>query len=148
MKKSLLICILLMVSVASFAQKLSADKIIGVWQSVDSDTKLKFEFYKSGDKYFGKLLFASNMYEADGKTIKKDFKNPDKKLRDRSRYGITNITNLTYNEGEYSGGNLYNPDEGRNYRIKAKLKNENEMEFRGYVGISLLGKTMKFKKVK
>lgn len=148
MKKSLLIVILLMVSIASFAQKLPADKIIGVWQSIDSDTQLKFEFYKSGDKYFGKLLFASNMYEADGKTIKKDFKNPDKKLRNRSRYGITNITNLTYDEGEYTGGNLYNPEEGSNYRVKAKLKNENEMEFRGYIGISLLGKTMKFKKVK
>lgn len=147
MKQSLLTVVLFVVSIASFAQKLPADKIIGEWQSTGSDTKLKFEFYKYGDKYFGKLLFASNMYETDGKTIKKDFKNPDKKLRDRSRYGITNVTNLTYDEGEYLGGSLYNPEEGRSYRVKAKLKNENEIEFRGYVGISLLGKTMKFKKV-
>lgn len=139
---------MLFFSVSTFAQKFSADKILGIWESVDTNPKLKFEFYKSGDKYFGKLLYASNMYESDGKTIKKDFKNPDKTLKSRSRYGITNITDLMYENGEYTGGNLYNPEEGRNYNVKAKLKTINELDFRGYVGISLLGKTMKFKRIK
>jgi uncharacterized protein (DUF2147 family) len=147
MKKLLFTVIMLYVSFVSFAQS-AADKIIGVWESVDSDPRLKFEFYKSGGKYFGKLLYASNMFEADGKTPKKDDKNPDKNLRSRSRYGITNITNLSYEDGEYTGGNLYNPSEGRSYRLKAKLKGENELDFRGYVGFSLLGKTMKFKRVR
>lgn len=148
MKNLFFIAAMLFASITTFAQQLPADKIIGVWESVDADTKLKFEFYQSGEKYAGKLLFASNMYEADGKTIKKDDKNPDKNLRSRSRYGITNITNLSYEDGEYTGGNLYNPAEGRNYRVKAKLRNENEMDFRGYIGISLMGKTMRFKRVK
>lgn len=147
MKKLIIVATLLLVSVAIFAQTLPADKIIGIWESVDSDPKLKFEFYKSGDKYFGKLLYASNMFEEDGKTPKKDFKNPDKNLRSRSRYGITNITNLSYENGEYTGGNLYNPSEGRNYSVKATLKSKNEMDFRGYVGFSLFGKTMKLKQV-
>lgn len=131
----------------SFAQ-MPADKITGIWESVDSDVRLKFEFYRSGGKYFGKLLYASDMFEADGKTPKKDDKNPDKKLRGRSRYGITNITNLSYEDGAYTGGDLYNPSEGRHYRVKAKLISEHEMDFRGYIGFSLLGKTMKFKRVR
>ncbi len=147
MKKTLFTAVMLLVSFASFAQ-LAADKIIGVWESIDSDPRLKFEFYKSGGKYFGKLLYASDMFEADGKTPKKDDKNPDKNLRSRSRYGITNITNLSYEDGEYTRGNLYNPSEGRNYRVKAKLTSENELDFRGYIGFSLLGKTMKFKRVR
>jgi len=147
MKRSLLTALMLFLSIVSFAQ-IAADKIIGVWESLDSDPKLKFEFYKSGEKYIGKLLYASNMFEADGKTPKKDDKNPNKSLRGRSRYGITNITNLSYEEGEYTGGNLYNPSEGRNYRVKAKLISENELDFRGYIGFSLLGKTMKFKRVR
>lgn len=147
MKRSLLTALMLFLSILSFAQ-IAADKITGVWESLDSDPKLKFEFYKSGEKYFGKLLYASNMFEADGKTPKKDDKNPDKSLSGRSRYGITNITNLSYEEGEYTGGNLYNPSEGRNYRVKAKLISENELDFRGYIGFSLLGKTMKFKRVR
>ncbi len=147
MKRLLILTAMLVLSAASFAQKLPADKIIGVWESVDSEVKLRFEFYQSEGKYFGKLLYASNMFEADGKTPKKDFKNPDEKLRGRSRYGITNITNLSYKDGEYIDGNLYNPQEGRNYIVKARLRNANEMDFRGYLGISLLGKTMRFKRI-
>ena len=147
MKKLLFILLLAASSFESFAQKLDANKIIGIWESVDSDVQLKFDIYQSGDKYFGKLLWASNMYETDGKTPKKDFKNPDKSLQNRSRKGIVNITNLKHDDGEYTGGKLYNPSDGNTYSLKAKLKSINQLEFRGYMGVSLLGKTMKFKRI-
>lgn len=146
MKKLLLAVAVLLISVAGFTQQ-PADKILGTWESVDGDVKLKFEMYKSGDKYFGKLLWASNMYEADGVTSKKDNKNPDKKLQSRERKGITNITNLKYEDGEYTGGKLYNPTNGSTYSLSAKLKSADELNFRGYMGVSALGKTMKFKRV-
>lgn len=146
MKRIFSLLIVLFLASVSFAQ-LHTDKIIGVWESEASDPKLKFEFFKSGSQYFGKLLFASSMFEEDGKTIKKDFKNPDKSLQSRSRYGIINVTNLTFEDGEYTGGELYNPETGSTYSLKVKLKSETEMEFRGYMGISLLGKTVKFKRV-
>jgi len=57
------------------------------------------------------------------------------------------VTNLTYDDGEYTGGKLYNPDDGRTYSLKAKLKSINQLEFRGYLGISLLGQTMKFNRI-
>lgn len=147
MKKIFFAVILHLLSIISFTQSLPADKIQGIWESVDSEVKLKFEIYKSGDSYFGKLLYASTMYEADGKTPKKGFKNPDKNLRDRSRQNIVNVTNLTYKDGEYTGGKLYNPDDGSFYSLKAKLKTADQLVFRGYMGISLLGKTMKLKRV-
>ncbi|MBL7719101.1 MAG: DUF2147 domain-containing protein [Flavipsychrobacter sp.] len=147
MRKCVIAALALLISAASLAQGLPADKIIGTWESVDASPRLRFEFYKQGSKYLGRLLYASNMYEADGKTPKRDHKNPDPKLRSRSRYGITNITGLEYEEGEYTGGTLYNPEEGRTYSVKAKLKNADELDFRGYVGISLLGKTMKFRRI-
>ena len=130
-----------------FSQQLPAKNIIGIWESVDGEVGLKFEIYQSGDQFFGKLLWASTMYEADGKTPKKDFKNPDKNLKNRSRKNIVNITNLKFKNGEYTDGKLYNPDDGNFYSLKAKLKNNNELDFRGFMGVSLLGKTMKFKRV-
>lgn len=138
---------MILISSLSFAQKLSADKIIGNWQSIDDDVKLKFEIFQQNGKYFGKLLWASNMFEADGKTPKKDLKNPDAKLRNRSRQNIINITNLTFDDGEYSGGKLYNPSDGNSYSLKAKLTDINNLQFRGYMGVSLLGKTMKFRRI-
>jgi len=147
MRNLLFTTALIWMAFAASAQNLPADKIIGVWFSEDSDVKLKFEIYRSEGKYFGKLLWASTMFEADGKTPKKDPKNPDKNLRNRSRQNIVNLRDLRYYQGEYEGGTLYNPDDGRTYNVKAKLKSANELEFRGYVGISLLGRTRQFKRI-
>lgn len=146
MKKILFATYMLLFSLVSFAQQ-PVDKIIGNWESIDGEVKLKFEIFAQDGKYFGKLLWASNMYEADGKTPKKDFKNPNKSLQSRSRKGIVNITNLKYYDNKYSDGELYNPSDGNTYSLNAKLKNANELHFRGYLGISLLGKTMKFKRI-
>ena len=146
MKKVFFAGLLLFLSVVSFAQQ-PADKIIGQWESIDGDVKLKFDIFKQDGKYFGKLLWASNMFESDGKTSKKDSNNPDKSLQNRPRQGIINVTNLKYDDGQYEGGKLYNPSDGNSYSLNAKLKTENELHFRGYLGISLLGKTMKFKRI-
>lgn len=146
MKRLFFSTLVLLISIVSFAQQ-PADKIIGKWESIDGEVKLKFDIFKKDGKYFGKLLWASNMFEADGKTSKKDNNNPDKSLKSRYRQGIVNITNLKYEKGAYSGGKLYNPSDGDTYSLNAKLKTENELHFRGYLGISLLGKTMKFKRM-
>lgn len=146
MKNIFLATGMLLVSIVSFAQQ-PADKIIGKWESTDGDVKLKFDIFKQDGKYFGKLLWVSNMFEADGRTPKKDSNNPNKSLKNRSRQGIVNITNLQYEKGEYTGGKLYNPSDGDTYSLNAKLKSENELHFRGYIGFSILGKTMKFKRV-
>lgn len=146
MKNLILATLFLLLSVENFAQQ-PADKIIGQWESVDGDIKLKFDIFKQDGKYFGKLLWASNMFETDGKTPKKDFNNPDDKLKKRSRKDIVNVTNLQYKNGEYTRGKLYNPTDGDTYSLNAKLKSADELHFQGYLGISLLGKTMKFKRI-
>ncbi|QEC43797.1 DUF2147 domain-containing protein [Pseudobacter ginsenosidimutans] len=146
MRKIILAIIILVIGLTGFTQQ-PADKIIGQWESIDGEVKLKFEIFKQDGKYFGKLLWASNMFEIDSKIPKKDNNNPNKSLRDRSRQGIVNITNLKFEKGEYSGGKLYNPEDGDIYSLNAKLRTENELHFRGYLGISLLGKTMKFKRI-
>jgi uncharacterized protein (DUF2147 family) len=147
MKKIVFLTLMLLAAIGSYAQKLPADAITGMWASEDSDVQLRFDIFRSGTGYSGKLLWASTMFEADGKTPKKDFKNPDKSLRSRSRQNIVNITGLIYKDSEYVSGKLYNPDDGRTYSLKAKLKSKDQLEFRGYVGISLLGQTMRFKRM-
>ncbi len=146
MRKLVFAVLLPLFSVATFAQQ-PAHKILGTWESIDGDVKLRFEIFEKDKKYFGKLLWASNIYEADGVTVKKDGNNPDKNLQSRYRKGIINITNLKYYEGEYIGGKLYNPSNGSTYRLSAKLQSEDELNFRGYVGVPDLGKTMKFKRL-
>ncbi len=146
--RPLLLPILLLIAHAADARSTEADKINGIWLSEGGEVQLKFEIFRSNDKYYGKLLYASTMYEADGTTPKKDFKNPDAKLRTRSRLKIQNLNGLQYVDGSYTDGTLYNPDDGRTYSLNAELKSADHLEFRGYIGFSLFGKTMTFKRVK
>lgn len=144
MKKSIFATLLLLVSIASFAQKFSADKIVGVWQCQD----YKIEVFKSGSTYSAKLLWSKDMFEADGKTPKKDSKNPDAKLKSRSVQGLTHITALVYEDGEYIDGKLYSVQDGNTYSLKGKLKTADELETRGYKGVPMLGKTFKWKRIR
>lgn len=144
MKKAILAVTLLLVSVASFAQKTSPDNIVGIWQCED----YKIEVFKSGGSYSAKLLWSKDMFEADGKTPKKDSKNPNEKLRDRSIQGIVHISALVFKDDEYVDGKLYSVQDGNTYSLKAKLKSINELETRGYKGIPMIGKTFKWKRVK
>lgn len=144
-KRTFFTGLLLLMVTAVMAQGIPADKIAGVWLTEDKD--LKIEIFKTGDTYSGKLLWAKDMFEADGKTPKKDTENPDKKLRGRSRQGIVNITGLTYTDGAYTSGELYSPKDGDTYSLKAVLKTVNNLEVRGYKGVSLLGKTIKWTRI-
>ncbi|WP_449387558.1 DUF2147 domain-containing protein [Chryseobacterium lineare] len=143
MKKTILALFTMLLSLASFAQKLPADQIIGVWKCDD----YKIELFKVGNTYSAKLLWSKEMFEADGKTSKKDIKNPDEKLRNRSVQGLTHITGLVYKDGEYVDGKLYSIQDGNTYSLKGKLKSSNDLETRGYKGIPMVGKSFKWKRV-
>ena len=134
---------ILLVSANTFAQKFAPEQIIGVWKSED----YKIEFFKDGDSYAAKLLWSKDMFEADGKTSKKDDNNPDESLRDRPRQGITHITGLVYDDGEYLNGKLYSVQDGNTYGFKAELNEVDKLETRGYKGVAMLGKTVHWTRV-
>ncbi|WP_062160316.1 DUF2147 domain-containing protein [Chryseobacterium sp. IHB B 17019] len=143
MKKSILAVFALLFSMVSFAQKPSKDQITGVWKCDD----YKIEVFRAGNTYSAKLLWSKDMFEADGKTSKKDVKNPNEKLRNRSVQGLTHITDLVYKDGEYVDGKLYSVQDGNTYSLKGKLTGPNDLETRGYKGIPLVGKSFKWKRV-
>jgi len=143
MKKTILAVFTLLLSLASFAQKLPADQILGIWKCDD----YKIEVYKTGNTYSAKLLWSKEMFEADGKTPKKDVKNPNEKLRSRSVQGLTHITGLAFKDDEYVDGKLYSVQDGNTYSIKGELKSANNLETRGYKGIPLMGKSFKWMRV-
>ena len=121
---------------AVFAQ--SPDVVKGIWLNDDKDAKV--EIYRSGDKYFGKIIWTTNLYEADGKTLKTDSKNSNEQLRSRTILNMVILSGFTYNDGEWAGGEIYDPKSGKTYKSKMKVKGNN-LEVRGYVGSPMFGKT-------
>ncbi|BDD09617.1 hypothetical protein FUAX_20490 [Fulvitalea axinellae] len=123
---------------SSFAA--GTDPLIGVWYNQDKDAKI--EIYKCGEKFCGKIVWLKNPKDDAGKE-KLDTKNPDKDLRSKPIMGINLLKGFTAEgDGEYEGGTIYNPKEGKTYSCELKLKKAGkQLKVRGYIGISLIGKT-------
>ena len=137
MKKTIMLTALVFTFfTAVFAQ--NGDGIKGVWINESKDVKV--EIYRAGDKYFGKVVWGKDIYEADGKTLKRDNKNSNETLRNRSILNLVILSGYTYDEGEWTGGEIYDPKSGKTYDSKIKLKGGN-LEIRGYVGSPMFGKT-------
>lgn len=142
MKYIKLITILLLIVTKVNAQ--NANDIIGKWESNEDGNHSRLEFFRNGNEYNAKILWDDKIVEKDGKTSKKDTNNPNEKFRTRNIIGITNLTKLKYaKNGEYIGGRIYNALNGQTYNCKVWIK-DGELYLRGYFGVSLLGKTVKF----
>lgn len=130
--KNLLLSILFItISTVSFAQS-SADKIIGRWLNAEQDAAI--EIYKSGSKYEGKLVWLKR-----GNNVADD-NNPNATLKSRKLYQLDILKNFTFDQTEWNNGTIYDPKTGKTYSCKMWLEN-NSLNIRGYVGISLLGRT-------
>lgn len=146
MKKIYLALTLLVLTISNaVAQNTPSDKIVGVWLSQEKDGKI--EIYKSGNHYSGKLIWGKTMYEADGKTSKKDVKNKNEKLRSRNLKDLIMLKDFEYNDGVWDGGEIYDAYSGKTYSCTMKLEN-GKLNIRGYIGISLLGRTAIWERVK
>lgn len=117
-----------------FAQQ--ADDVKGTWVNENKDVKV--EFSRTGDQFNGKITWSANMYEADGKTLKKDVNNGKEELRNRTLFNLVIFSGLSFREGEWTGGELYDPKSGKTYKCKMWLK-EGRLQIRGYAG--MFGKT-------
>ena len=137
MKKLFLFTISLFVSSLIFAA-VNPDDIIGVWQA--GKGKGHVQIFKENGKYYGKLIWITNPKDVNGKP-KLDKNNPNPALRSKPLLGLTMLKNFKYDDGEWSGGQIYNPSDGKEYKAYIKLKDLNTLDLRGYVGISLFGKT-------
>ncbi|MGF7080950.1 DUF2147 domain-containing protein [Mucilaginibacter sp. UYCu711] len=137
---SLISLVQLLMATISNLQTPETDRVIGIWQSERKDSKV--EIYKSGGKYYGKLLagWGNKIYQADGKTLTKDEKNPDVNLRNHTLLNTTILSDLTYHDGEYTGGKLYDARSGKSYNCQMKVK-DGKLKIRGYWKFYALGMT-------
>ena len=86
-----------------------------------------------------------------GKIPDTDRQNPDPTLKDRSLTGITFLWGFTYQpkKNRWKDGKVYDPNNGKTYDAKMELdKGGDTLKMRGYIGVSLFGRTAKFERVK
>jgi len=141
MKTTIFILLLLamLLPMCLFAEKVS-DRITGVWFNGEKTSKI--EIYQTKDGSFaGKIVWLKEPNDVNGKA-RTDAKNPDAKLSSRPLMDLVILTGLsTDGKTKYKNGKIYDPKHGKTYSAKAELVNNNTLELRGFIGISLAGRT-------
>jgi uncharacterized protein (DUF2147 family) len=131
---------LLYIPVLATAQKAApGDAILGSWFNAEKDAII--DITRDGKNYTGQVNWLKNPLNDKGKP-KTDIENPDPKLKSRPRLGLVILTNLVYkNSNKYEKGKIYDPKSGKTYSAQAELANHNLLKLRGYIGVSLIGRT-------
>ena len=117
-----------------------SDAILGVWLSGSGKGKIKI--YKAKDnKYYGKLVWLRDPNYEDG-TPKVVKNNPDESKRKTPLLGLINLRGFVYEgSNKWVDGQIYDPENGSDYSCKMELTDPNTLEVRGFIGISLFGRT-------
>ncbi len=146
LKAAILLFVLFAAALPSWA---GGDDILGTWLNQKQDAKI--EIFKCGNDYCGKIVWLKiPTYPADSKegtpgTPKIDTKNPDASLKKRAILGLQIMNGLQYASGNlWKNGKIYDPDSGKTYSAKATLVSHDQLDLRGFVGFSLLGRTEKW----
>ena len=120
--------------------------IVGVWTT--DEAKGTVEVFEREGKFCARIVsLAEPNYPADDKKgmggkPRIDRENPDPKLRDRPIIGLEIMHGLKpASTNKWDGGRIYDPETGNTYSCKMTLVKTNELHLRGFLGISLIGRT-------
>jgi uncharacterized protein (DUF2147 family) len=129
---------LMAISTSSFPSDSEADELMGIWLNHEKDAHVKI--YKCGDGYCGKIVWLKEP-EEDG-APKKDKHNPDNSLKNRPIKGLDILSDFSFDsDKKWEDGTIYNLRDGKTYSCYLKILEDGRLKVRGYVGISLIGKT-------
>ena len=116
------------------------DAIVGVWKTGEGNAMVRI--YKNGDKYQGKVVWLKEPNDPETGKPKQDKNHPDEATKTRPVLGMINIWGFTYKENNlWDDGNIYDPKNGSTYSCTIKMINSNSLEVRGFIGVSIIGRT-------
>lgn len=141
MKKTFLFTFLILLSTFSLAQS-----PIGTWKTTDDKTgndKSYVEIYEKDGALFGKIvkILTKGKENAKCEDCKGDKKN-------KPILGMAVLYNLKKDGKEWSGGNIFDPNSGKEYKAIIKLNGNDKLDVRGYIGLPIAGRTQTWTRVK
>lgn len=136
--KNILSALILFTSVSIFAQ--SGDAIIGTYMTDKNEGMV--EITKKGTKYNGTLIWT----KTPGKL---DLNNPDKKQQTDKLAGKEILKDFDFDGKDlWHKGTIYDPKNGKTYSCKITRDEKGSLNVRGFIGVSMLGRTAFWVKVK
>ncbi len=130
--------LLLFAGFGAVCGQVKTDDILGIWLT-HGDKPAKIQIYQSGSRYSGKIVYLQFPME-NGKPLA-DKNNPDAAKQTTPVLGLIILTEFRFDTDEWTDGDIYDPEKGKTYSCTMTLKDKNTLKVRGYIGISLIGRT-------
>jgi uncharacterized protein (DUF2147 family) len=110
---------------------------LGLWKNQDAT----FEIFEDQGKLSGRIVALQEPRTPEGRE-KTDIHNPDPSKRRRPIIGLVFMSGFTRkSETRWENGTIYDPKSGNTYSCLMELDGPDKIRVRGYIGISLLGRT-------
>jgi uncharacterized protein (DUF2147 family) len=115
---------------------------IGLWKTIDDNTgqtKGLIRISERSGRFEGKI---EKIFPKPGDDPTPRCDKCDGSRQNQPVLGMTILWNLTRQDGEYQGGEILDPENGKIYRAKMKLiDGGKKLEVRGFLGIALFGRS-------
>jgi uncharacterized protein (DUF2147 family) len=137
-KAALPVLLLMSTLLGTLAVHAQADKVEGLWFNDKKDAKI--QIYKGTDgKFYGKIVWLKEPLK-NGRA-KLDDNNPKDNLKKQPLVGLIILKGFEKDGSTgYDDGTIYDPENGKTYDCTMTYKGKN-LSIRGYIGISLFGRT-------
>ena len=136
--KSLLVAAALMV-VSSLA---AADSPVGTWRSIDDKTKQERSIITITEENGELKGVVDKLFDQPGDDPAHLCKECKGERKDKPIVGMTILWGLKKDGDTWVGGEILDPHNGKTYRCKMTLSEDGKsLNVRGFIGISLLGRT-------
>lgn len=145
--KSLLFRFCLSFSLLLLVGSLMAQSPVGIWKTIDDETqqaKSHVQIYRVGNKLFGKVIKLIRQPGEDPDPVCEECDEDDPRYMKKVK-GMVILKNLVReDEGEddaWENGEILDPKNGKVYDCDIELVEANKLKIRGYIGITLFGRT-------
>lgn len=118
---------------------------VGIWRTIDDVTgqaKSYVEWFKEGELYKARVV---KLLLDPEDTLCEKCKGS---LKNKPVKGMIICHGLKKNGDKYSGGSILDPETGKEYQCQIWLEGENRLVVRGYLGMSIIGRSQKWERVK
>ena len=136
---ALLLLVGLLLAAAPARAAANPDAVLGVWKNGEGTGMI--QIFKKADKYYGRLVWLKVANTPEGKP-RTDVNNPDETKRTVGLKGLVNMRDFKFTgENKWEDGKIYDPKNGSDYSCEMTLTDPNTLEVRGFIGVSLFGRT-------
>ena len=113
--------------------------IFGKWKTIDDETGMEkgiVEIYEKAGKVYGRII---EILEKEKKHFKCEMCEGEDK--NKPVLGLVIIKGLKKKGDFFEGGKITDPKNGKSYHCKMNLEGKDKLIVRGYIGISLFGRS-------